>query len=68
MPQSNMSCTVALHLAEVDCNAIRALRSQGLSWEAISAQTGVPRATCQREIIASEGAATLKGCGSWPVV
>jgi DNA invertase Pin-like site-specific DNA recombinase len=32
----------------VDTEQIRTLRSQGLSWDAIAAQTGIARATCQR--------------------
>jgi len=34
----------------VDRERIRSLRGQGLSWEAVSAQTGIPRATCQRAV------------------
>ena len=34
----------------VDAGQIRALRSQGKSWEAVSAQTGIKRATCQRAV------------------
>jgi DNA invertase Pin-like site-specific DNA recombinase len=39
---------------KVDVNAaeIRQLRAQGLSWSAVSAQTGVARATCQRALAA----------------
>ena len=39
---------------KVDVNAeeIRQLRAQGLSWSAVSAQTGVARATCQRAVVA----------------
>jgi DNA invertase Pin-like site-specific DNA recombinase len=38
---------VAVNAAE-----IRQLRAQGLSWSAVSAQTGVARATCQRAVAA----------------
>jgi DNA invertase Pin-like site-specific DNA recombinase len=37
---------------EVDADEIRGLRAQGLSWSAVSAQTGVARATCQRAVAA----------------
>ena|SRR5438874_793385 len=37
---------------EVDADAIRALRSQGHSWEAVAEQTGIKRATCQRAVAA----------------
>lgn len=33
---------------EVNAEQIKALRANGLSWEAIAAQTGISRATCQR--------------------
>jgi DNA invertase Pin-like site-specific DNA recombinase len=35
---------------EVNADEIRGLRAQGLSWSAVSAQTGVARATCQRAV------------------
>lgn len=34
--------------AKVDADAIRAMRSQGVSWSEISRRTGVARATCQK--------------------
>lgn len=34
--------------AAVDAAKIRELRNAGLSWDKVAAQTGVPRATCQR--------------------
>ena len=37
---------------EVNADEIRGLRAQGLSWSAVSAQTGVARATCQRAVAA----------------
>lgn len=37
---------------EVNAAEIRGLRAKGLSWSAISAQTGVARATCQRAVAA----------------
>jgi DNA invertase Pin-like site-specific DNA recombinase len=37
---------------EVNAAEIRGLRAQGLSWSAVSAQTGVARATCQRAVAA----------------
>jgi DNA invertase Pin-like site-specific DNA recombinase len=37
---------------EVNAAEIRGLRAQGLSWTAVSAQTGVARATCQRAVAA----------------
>jgi len=37
---------------EVNAHEIRGLRAKGLSWSAISAQTGVARATCQRAVAA----------------
>src|SRR5882762_580768 len=36
----------------VDTRKVAALRAQGLSWEAVSAQTGIKRATCQRAVAA----------------
>ena len=36
----------------VDAEKIRALRSQGLSWDAVAEHTGIKRATCQRAIAA----------------
>jgi DNA invertase Pin-like site-specific DNA recombinase len=36
----------------VDADKVRALRLQGLSWEAVATQTGVARATCQRAVAA----------------
>ena len=38
--------------AEVNAAEIRGLRAQGLSWSAVSAQTGVARARCQRAFVA----------------
>jgi DNA invertase Pin-like site-specific DNA recombinase len=35
---------------EVDASKIRNLREQGLSWGAISQQTGIARSTCQRAV------------------
>jgi DNA invertase Pin-like site-specific DNA recombinase len=35
---------------EVNAAEIRQLRSRGLSWTAVAAHTGVPRATCQRAV------------------
>ena len=35
---------------EVNADEIRGLRAKGLSWSAVSAQTGVARATCQRAV------------------
>jgi len=37
---------------EVNAGEIRGLRAKGLSWSAVSAQTGVARATCQRAVAA----------------
>jgi DNA invertase Pin-like site-specific DNA recombinase len=37
---------------EVDAATIRALRSQGMSWEAVAEETGIKRATCQRAVAA----------------
>jgi DNA invertase Pin-like site-specific DNA recombinase len=37
---------------EVNADEIRGLRAKGLSWSAVSAQTGVARATCQRAVAA----------------
>jgi DNA invertase Pin-like site-specific DNA recombinase len=37
---------------EVNAAEIRGLRAKGLSWSAVSAQTGVARATCQRAVAA----------------
>ena len=37
---------------EVNAAEIRGFRAQGLSWSAVSAQTGVARATCQRAVAA----------------
>jgi DNA invertase Pin-like site-specific DNA recombinase len=37
---------------EVNAAEIQRLRAQGLSWSAVSAQTGVARATCQRAVAA----------------
>jgi DNA invertase Pin-like site-specific DNA recombinase len=34
----------------VDPNEIRSLRQQGLSWGAVSRQTGIARSTCQRAV------------------
>jgi DNA invertase Pin-like site-specific DNA recombinase len=36
----------------VDADRVRALRASGLSWEKVSAETGVARATCQRAVAA----------------
>ena len=36
----------------VDGSRIRSLRSQGLSWEAVSRMTGIKRSTCQRAAVA----------------
>jgi len=35
---------------DVDAEQVRSLRSQGLSWEAISQATGFKRSTCQRAV------------------
>ena len=35
-------------IAKVDAEAVRSLRSQGVSWSEISRRTGVARATCQK--------------------
>ena len=37
---------------EVNAAEIRGLRAKGISWTAVSAQTGVARATCQRAVAA----------------
>ncbi len=37
---------------KVNAGEIRGLRAKGLSWSAVSAQTGVARATCQRAVAA----------------
>jgi DNA invertase Pin-like site-specific DNA recombinase len=34
----------------VDADKVRLLRSQGLSWERVAAETGIARATCQRSV------------------
>ena len=36
---------------EVDAGTIRELRERGLSWDAVSKQTKIPRSTCQRAIM-----------------